>query len=534
MIKRKVYFEDELAQNLRKGVDILANAVKTTMGPKGKLVLIQRGHDHPIITKDGVTVAKAIELEDELQNMAVKVLKEAASRTADEAGDGTTTSTVLAQSIYNEALKMKSAGYQTDLLKSGIMKAVDHVKKDLSRQKKDIKGESELRQVALISANGEEDISNLIVDAISASGVDGSVIVEEAKGFKSSLTTVDGYRLERGFLSPYFVTNKDKMVCEFNNPLILLADRSFSSIRELMGILELSLEASRPIVIVSNDLDGDAMQGLVLNKTKGSLQVCAIKSPGFGASRHDLLLDLQAIVGGTIFDSSSNMSTFKMEDFGNAKKILINRSSTLVISDSKNNEQINSRIASIKDRQKSPNIESAERELLQYRLQQLSGGIAILRVGAATESELIERYDRVDDSLHATRAALEEGVLPGGGIALVRSQKSLLSLAKKEKDEDTRIGMMIVSRAIVEPFKQIIKNGNRPADALLKDVMGKKEVVGYDARKETFGDMFEIGILDPYKVVRCALENAASAAVMLMSVGCCLIDEEKESTESDN
>lgn len=533
MIKRHVYFEEDLAQSLKKGVDILADAVKTTMGPKGKLVLIQKGFSHPTITKDGVTVARSIELEDELENMGVKVLKEAASRTADEAGDGTTTSTVLAQTIFNESLKMKSAGYQTDLLKKGIRKAVEVVKKDLVNQKKDIKNDLELRQVAMISANGEKEISDLIVDAISSAGPDGSVVVEEAKGFKSSLTTVDGYRIERGFLSPYFVTNKDKMVCEFSNPLILLADRSFTSIRELMTILESSLEAARPIVIVSNDLEGDAMQGLVLNKTKGSLQVCAIKSPGFGASRHDLLLDLQAVVGGKLFDSTSDMTKFDVEDFGSANKIIVGRTNTMIIANSKVNENISKRINSIKERQAMPDVEQAESELLQFRLQQLSGGIAILRIGAATESELIERYDRVDDALHATRAALEEGVLPGGGIALVRSRKTLISAAKKEKDEDVRTGMMIVSRAIVEPFKQIIRNGNSSPDALLKEVLSKKETVGYDARKEIFGDMFKIGILDPHKVVRCALENAASAASMLMSVGCCLIDVEKDSSVHD-
>lgn len=534
MKKRHVYFEDDLSQSLRKGVDTLSNAVKTTMGPKGKLVLIQRGFSHPIVTKDGVTVAKAIELEDELENMAVKVLKEAASRTADEAGDGTTTSTVLAQAIFNEGLKMKSAGYQVDLLKEGIAKATNIVQKDLLRQRRDIASDNELRQVALISANGEKEISDLIVSAISAAGVDGSVIVEEAKGFDSSLTVVDGYRIERGFLSPYFVTNKDKMVCEFNNPLIVLADRTFTAIRELMNILELSLEASRPIILIANDIDGDAMQGLVLNKTKGSLQVCAMKTPGFGASRHDLLLDLQSVVGGTIIDSTTNLSKFEFEDFGSSKKIIIGRSSSMIVAKSKENDKIKKRIQSIKDRQQEPGIEENERELLKYRLQQLSGGIAILRIGAATESELIERYDRVDDSLNATRAALEEGVLPGGGIALVKSQKKLIEEIKKENNDDIRSGMMIVNRSLVEPFKQIIRNGKNSPDSLLKEVQEKKSNIGYDARTETFGNMFKIGILDPHKVVRCAIENAASAASMLLSVGCCLIDVEKEVSEVDS
>ena len=496
--------------------------------------MIQRGHNHPTVTKDGVTVARSIELTDELENMAVKVLKEAASRTAEDAGDGTTTSTVLAQAIFNEGLKMKSAGYQVDLLKSGIETAVKIVISDLKKNCKTIVGDDELKQVALISANGEEEITDLIVAAIKASGIDGSVIVEEAKGFNSSLTVVDGYRVERGFLSPYFVSNKEKMNCEFNNPLILMADRSLNSIRDLMPVLEMSLESSRPIVIVANDIEGEAMQGLVLNKTKGSLRVCAIKTPGFGASRHDLMLDLQAVVGGTIVDSMTDFSKFTIEDFGSAKKIIIGRSSTMMIANTKDSDQIRSRIDAIKERQLEPSIESNERELLTYRLQQLSGGIAILRVGAATESELIERYDRVDDSLHATRAALEEGILPGGGIALVRAQKVLLAAAKKEENDDIRSGMMIVSRSIVEPFKQIIRNGNNSPDMLLKEVQNRKSDIGYDARTEKFGNMFKIGILDPYKVVRCALENAASAATMLLSVGCCLIDVENETPLQDN
>jgi len=534
MQKRHVIFEEDLAQKLKKGVDTLANAVKITMGPKGKLVLIQRGSFHPTVTKDGVTVARSIELEDELENMAVKVLKEAASRTGDDAGDGTTTSTVLAQAIFHEGLKMKSAGYQVDLLKTGIEKSVKIVIDDLQKNCKKVVGDAELKQVALISANGEEEITHLIVEAIKASGVDGSVIVEEAKGFKSSLTVVDGYKIERGFLSPYFVSNKEKMTCEFKNPLILMADRSLNSIRDLMPILEMSLESSKPIVIVANDIDGEAMQGLVLNKTKGSLRVCAIKTPGFGASRHDLMLDLQAVVGGTIVDSVTDFSKFKIEDFGTAKKIIIGRTQSMIIANSKDNQEIQNRIDSIKERQLEPSVEENERELLSYRLQQLSGGIAILRVGAATESELIERYDRVDDALHATRAALEEGILPGGGIALVRAQKALYRQIKKEENDDVRSGMLIVARSIVEPFKQIIRNGNNSPDALLKEVQERKSNIGYDARTETFGNMFEIGILDPYKVVRCALENAASAAAMLLSVGCCLIDVENETMLEDN
>lgn len=533
--KRHVLFQEEIEAKLKKGVDTLANAVKTTMGPKGKLVLIQRPSDHPIVTKDGVTVANSVNLIDEVENLGVKVIKEAASRTADEAGDGTTTATVLAQSIFSEGLKMKSAGFEPDLIRLGIEKAVKSVKQSLLTQTRDVKSKKELKQVSLISANGEEEISSLIVDAIEASGADGSVIVEEAKGFGSSLTVVEGYRLERGFLSPYFVTDKDRILTEFNNPLILLADRSFDSIRDLMGVLELSLDASKPLLIIANNIEGDALQGLVLNKVKGSLRVCAIKSPGFGQSRYEQLLDLQAVVGGSIVDSTTDLSLFAIDDFGSTKKVVIGKTTSMLISDeTSKSEAIRKRISGIKDNLKSETLESQEIELLKYRLQQLSGGVAILRIGAATESELIERYDRVDDALHATKAAIQEGILPGGGVALVRSQKDLLKLIEKEKNDDIRSGMTIISKAILEPFKQIIRNGTSSPDSLLKEIIESKNTIGYDARKEKLGDMFKTGIVDPHKVVRCAIENATSAAVMLLSVGCCLIDVENESFEIDN
>jgi chaperonin GroEL len=533
--KRKVLFQEQLESKIKKGVDTLADAVKTTMGPKGKLVLIQKGQEHPIVTKDGVTVANAVNLADEVENLGVRVLKEAASRTAEEAGDGTTTATVLAQSIFSEGLKMKSAGFQTDLIKRGIEEATLTVKKSLDSQKREIKDRNELKQVAIISANGEEEISDLIVRAIESAGPDGSIIVEEAKGFNSSLTVVEGYRLERGFLSPYFVTDKNRVVTEFQNPLILLADREFSVVRDMMGILELALESGRPLLIVANNVDGDALQGLVLNRIKGSLRVCAIRSPGFGASRYEQLLDLQAVVGGTVINDTTDLANFDMSDFGTIKKAIVGKSSSMLISaDGKKSVKINERILGIKENLRNPENEGPEVELLNYRLQQLSGGVAILRVGAATESELIERYDRVDDALNATKAALQEGILPGGGVALVRAQKVLLSRINKEKNDDVRSGMSIVAKSITEPFKQIIRNGTNSPEALLEEILRSKATVGYDARNESMGDMFKIGIVDPHKVVRCAIENASSAAVMLLSVGCCLIDIENETFEVDN
>jgi chaperonin GroEL len=533
-IKKSVIFKDNFETKIKKGINTLADAVKTTMGPKGKLVLIQRYGEHPVVTKDGVTVANAINLEDEVENLGVKVIKEAAIRTADEAGDGTTTSTVLAQAIFNEGLKMRSAGYQIDFLKQGIELALNISKNHIANIRKEVTSPEELRQVALISANGEESIANLIVSAIDAAGPEGSVIVEEAKGFKSELTVVDGFRLERGFLSPYFVTDKNKMTCEFDKPLILLADREFNSIHDLMKPLEMALDSGRPILVVGNDISGDALQGLVLNKVKGSLRVCAVKSPGFGVTRHDMLLDLQSVVGGTIMTDSFDVSNFKIEDFGSCEKLIVHKNMTMIITNSSHNNQesIAERIESIKKRMElKHSLEQEEISVLKYRLQQLSGGIAILRVGAATESELIERYDRVDDALNATRAAIQEGILPGGGISLARCSNIIYEKAKEVENLDVKAGMDIIARSVQYPFLQIIKNGSDKSEAILEKIMRLDPTSGYDAKNKKIGNMYDLGIVDPHKVVRCALENAVSAASMLLSVDCCLINVKQNDNE---
>ena len=528
-IKRAIVEGEELTSALRRGIDKLANTVKTTMVPKGKLVLIERPGQHPIITKDGVTVANAINLEDEVENLGAQVIKESAARTAEEAGDGTTTATVLAQSLYNEGLKMISAGFDVVGLKKGIQIATEAVVQDVEKSAQKIKSTDDLRKVALISANGEKDIADLIVDAIEASGEDGHVIVEEAKGFKSSLTVVEGYQIDRGFLSPYFVTDKNKMTCVMNRPLILMADRNFNSIHELMKPLEMILETQRPVLIVGNDIDGEAMQGLVLNRVKGSLQICAIKSPGFGGSRHDLLNDLEAVVGGKVINSSYDMQNFDMSVFGTCKRVIVDRAKTLFINDenSTDKEQIQSRIETVKSKLTDPGLESQEKELLKYRLQQLAGGIAILRVGAATESELIERYDRVDDALNATRAALQEGILPGGGVALARASKILRVMARKEKDPNVCAGINIVAKTCEAPFKQIVTNSGKSPDSILAKVFESSKNTGYDSRDDVLGNMYDLGIVDPKKVVRCAIENATSASSMLLSVGASMIETSK-------
>ena len=378
----------------------------------------------------------------------------------------------------------------------------------------------------MISANGEEEIADLIVAALKASGVDGSIIVEEAKGFKSDLTVVEGFRLERGFLSPYFVTDNDKMITDYSQCLVLLANKSFDNIRELMRPLEMALELSKPLLIIANDFDNEVIQGLVLNKVKGNLKICALKSPGFGASRHEMLYDLQSVLGGSVIDSAYDFSNFKESDFGKVKRAIIHKSSTMLVSDkeSLSKEKMEKRILAIKDKINDPTTEKPERDLLSYRLQQLSGGISILRIGAATESELIERYDRVDDALHATKAAMQEGVLPGGGIALARCGSVVDRLIAKENNPNIVSGMNIIKKSLSEPFKQIIRNGSISPDSILSNIINSDDNVGYNSRTNEIGDMFEQGVLDPHKVVRCALENATSAASMLLNVGCCMID----------
>tara|TARA_B100000282_G_C31732891_1_gene491928 strand:+ start:997 stop:2613 length:1617 start_codon:yes stop_codon:yes gene_type:complete len=535
-ITRKVLFEEDFRKKINTGVNKLANAVKSTMGPKGRLVLIEKEYRHPIVTKDGVTVANHIFLEDPVENLGAKVIKEAAARTAEEAGDGTTTSTLLAQSLYIEGQKMLSAGFQSGLIKKGIEVSLNAAKEELYSQKKNISEEKELKQVALISANGEEDIANLIVSAINAAGQDGSVIVEAAKGFKSELIVVDGFNLQRGYLSPYFITDNNKMTCNFTKPLILLADREFSSIHELMKPLETALEVGRPVLLIANEISGDALQGIVLNRVKGALKVCAIKSPGFGSSRHEMLIDLQTILGGSVISNSFDMAGFKLEDFGTCENIIISKNKTLIISkeSDNNNHAIENRIQSIKERiSEIYDAKDPELELLKHRLQQLSGGIAILRVGGATESELIERHDRVDDALSATRAALEEGILPGGGVALIRCINRLESLLNKEEDPNVKAGMQVMIRTLEKPFKQIIENGHNASAGLLEKIKSSSRTSGYDARSNTIGDMYELGIVDPHKVVRCAIENAVSAANILLSVGCCMIDV-KQIPDQDN
>ena len=530
-IKRIVKFDEVLRDELIKGINILTDAVRITMGPKGKNVLIERPGRHPIITKDGVTVAKSINLSAQFQNMGVQIIKEAASRTADEAGDGTTTATVLAQSIFTEGVKMISAGHDPVELRKGLDIGLKSVLANLSKATKQLSSDEELHQVALISANGEEEISRLISDAVLKVGKEGTVTVENAKGFNSSLTFVEGIKIDRGFLSPYFVTNQDKMHAVLEDCIVLLCEKELNSLKELMKPLELALESGRSILLVANELSSEVMQGLVLNKVKGALKICVIKSPGFGQERTEMMEDLSAITGGKVFGSSDDFENFTYEDFGTCKRAIVKRAITLFVGHGKQDEKIQERVSGLKERITDYDIDEKEQEFLQYRIRRLTGGIAVLKVGASTEAELIERKDRVDDALNATKAALDEGILPGGGVALVRSSFELDLELTGEESVDA--GIKIMKKACQAPLRQIVTNAGKSPDLILERVKELEGTQGYDARNSIFGDMMELGILDPHKVVRCAIENATSSASMLLSAGAAMIEEKNGSFVSE-
>lgn len=521
MTNKIVRFDSEVREKIKKGIDTLTRAVKTTMGPKGKTVIIEREMQHPIITKDGVTVAKAINLANKFENLGVQVVKEAASRSAEEAGDGTTTATVLTQAIYEEGLKLIASGYDSVLLRKGIELAVSDVIEKLSDLKKDIKSESEIEQIAMVSCNGEKEIAQLITKAINEVGFDGSVLVEEAKGFKSDLHLVEGVNINRGYLSPYFITDQDKMHALLENCHVLLLNKKVTSIKEMIQPLEICLETGYPILVIANEIDNEALQGLVLNRVQGNLKVCAIKSPGFGNSRYDMLYDLSTLTGATVYGETDDLKNITVEDLGKCKKIIVSRDNTLFVATDQDNKELEKRIKVLQQKIEAEDLELEELKILKYRIHQLKGKIAVLRVGASTEAEMIERRDRVDDALSATRAALKEGILPGGGTALIKASTHL-----KSCKDDHEPGYRIVAKACEAPFRQIVKNSGKSDDLILQKVLDMDvSSAGYDARSEQFGDMFEMGIIDPHKVVRCAIENASSAATLLLTSDCAMVDE---------
>lgn len=521
-----VIFDIDTRDKLLKGVNTLADAVKVTMGPRGRNVIIEQRGQHPILTKDGVTVAKAINLPDRVANLGAQMIKEAAARTAEEAGDGTTTATVLTQAIYSEGLKMLAAGYSASDLKKGIDLAVDEAIVEIERLASPISGRNDLLRVATVSANGEQELGNLIATAIETVGQDGVVTVEEAKGFNSSLNVVSGARLDRGYLSPYFVTNQDKMVCELEKPVVLILNGRLDTLRDITQFLERILSAKRSLLIICDDVDGEALQGLVVNKLKGILNVCAVRLPGLGESKYDFAQDLASLLGTTVFSGTDvgSLASVQLDKLGACDKVAISKNETILIGAKGSPTAYEDRVSEIRARSREATDEG-EKEHCKRRLALLSGGVAVLRVGGATEAELRERKDRVDDALHATQAALREGIVPGGGVALARASRLLSSGSTSGPDS---AGRHVVRQACCSPLRQIVANSGGVPDIVLAKVLEGADSMGYNAYTEVYGDMLEMGIIDPARVVRCALRNAASAAGMMLTAGCSIIESDDD------
>lgn len=524
---KQITFDVDARDKLKKGVDALANAVKVTLGPKGRNVIIDKKFGAPSITKDGVSVAKEIELADPIENMGAQMVKEVASKTADIAGDGTTTATVLAQAIVTAGLKHVAAGANPMDLKRGIDKAVEHVVESLRKMSKTVGDDIEkIEQVATVSANNDHTIGSLIAEAMKKVGKDGVITVEEAKGTETEVKTVEGMQFDRGYLSPYFVTNPDKMEAELDNALILIYDKKISSMKELLPILEKSVQTGRPLLIISEEVDGEALATLVVNKLRGSLKVAAVKAPGFGDRRKAMLEDIAILTGGTVISEERG---YKLENadlsyLGQAEKIVIDKDNTTVINGAGKKDDIIARVNQIKA-QIETTTSDYDKEKLQERLAKLSGGVAVLYVGAATEVEMKEKKDRVDDALHATRAAVEEGIVPGGGVSYIRAIADLDKL--KPENDDEGFGVNIVKRALEEPLRQIVANAGLEGSIVIQKVKEGKEDYGYNARTEAYENMYKAGVIDPTKVSRVALENAASIAGMLLTTEC-VLSEEKE------
>ncbi|MFI2742961.1 chaperonin GroEL [Zhouia sp. PK063] len=525
---KDIKFDIEARDGLKRGVDKLADAVKVTLGPKGRNVIISKSFGAPTVTKDGVSVAKEIELEDELENMGAQMVKEVASKTNDLAGDGTTTATVLAQAIVKEGLKNVAAGANPMDLKRGIDKAVEALVADLANQTKEVGDSSEkIKQVASISANNDETIGELIAQAFGKVGKEGVITVEEAKGTDTYVDVVEGMQFDRGYLSPYFVTNSEKMVADLDNPFILLYDKKISSMKDLLPVLEPVAQSGKPLLIIAEDVDGEALATLVVNKLRGSLKIAAVKAPGFGDRRKAMLEDIAILTGGTVISEERGFSldNATVDMLGTAEKVNIDKDNTTIVNGAGNQEDIQSRVNQIKAQLETTTSEY-DKEKLQERLAKLAGGVAVLYVGAASEVEMKEKKDRVDDALHATRAAVEEGIVAGGGVALVRAKKVLEGLAADNADEAT--GIQIVTRAVEAPLRTIVENAGGEGSVVVSKVIEGKDDFGYDAKSETYTNMLEAGIIDPKKVTRVALENAASVAGMILTTECALVDIKEE------
>src|ERR1700742_1194091 len=516
MAAKDVRFSDDARARMFKGVNILANAVKVTLGPKGRNAVLEKSFGAPTVTKDGVSVAKEIELKDKFENMGAQMVKEVASNTSDEAGDGTTTATVLAQAIIREGLKAVSSGRNPMDVKRGIDKGVTALVEELKKLSKPCKDSKNIAQVGTISANSDESIGKTIADAMEKVGKEGVITVEEGSGLDNELEVVEGMQFDRGYLSPYFINNPANQVAELDKPLILLVDKKISNIREMLPLLEGVAKSSRPLLVIAEDVEGEALATLVVNNIRGILKVAAVKAPGFGDRRKAMLQDIAVLTGGTVISDEVGLQLEKatLNDLGEAKKVLVEKENTTIIDGAGKQTDIKARVESIRQQ-----IEEAtsdyDKEKLQERVAKLSGGVAVIKVGAATEIEMKEKKARVEDALHATRAAVEEGVVPGGGVALIRAQKALDKL--EGANEDQTVGIRILARAIEEPLRQIVENAGEDAAVVLNAVKAGKGAYGYNAATGEYGDMLEAGILDPTKVTRLALQNAASVSGLLLT-----------------
>jgi chaperonin GroEL len=535
MAKQIVHGEESRAAILR-GVNQLADAVRITLGPKGRNVVLSKAYGSPTITKDGVTVAKEIELKDSLENMGAQMVREVASKTSDVAGDGTTTATVLAQAIYREGVKTVAAGANPMALKRGIDKAVERATAAIKKLSKPVAG-AMIAQVGTISANGDAAIGELIAEAMAKVGKDGVITVEDAKTMETDLEFVEGMQFDRGYLSPYFITDAEKMEAVLENPVILLSEKKISSMRDLLPILEQVAKLGKPILIIAEDVEGEALATLVVNKLRGTINVAAVKAPGYGDRRKELLQDVAILTGGKVIseDLGIKLENVKIEDLGRAKKVTINKDNTIIIDGAGNQDDIKARVKTLRS-QIEDSSSDYDREKLQERLAKLVGGVAVIRVGAATETELKEKKARVEDAMHATRAAVEEGIVAGGGVALIRAAKALEKFKIFEPDEDgettgdqdEQIGVQIVKRALEEPLRQIVQNAGKEGAVIVEKVRTSKDAnFGYNAATETFEDLVAAGIIDPAKVTRCALQNAASIAGLMLTTEA-LISELKE------
>jgi len=528
-INKTLLFDTAARKEILDGVETIAKAVKSTMGPNGQTVVIEREGAPPILTKDGVTVAHAINLSDKFKNLGVQMVKQAAAQTAEEAGDGTTTSTVLTHALTTEGMKLVAAGYKSSEIRSGMEWAVKEILKDLETKAQPVREDEDIINIGAISSNGDKKIGKLLLQAMKSVGPDGVISIEEAKGFNTSLNTVDGFQLDRGYISPYFVTNHDKLSVEFSNPKILLANKTISSVAEMLPLLEQSHKNSVPLVIIANDVDGEALKTLVVNNSKGIVRACVIRAPEFGDGRVDSMNDLSLLFKTKVVFSGEEIPQ-SLEDLGTCERIEVFRSRSIFVGPSCEDTELQERISNLQEMISSPETEVNQKMLLARRLNRLQGGIAVIRVGGYTELELRERKDRVEDALHATQAAAAKGILPGGGIALVRSSREVLEKLDDyilpSSTQDFKAGIKVVMTACEAPLRQIVSNSGGAPDVVFNRALNPAESdEGFDARKGEFVNMYKQGIIDPYSVVSAALKNACSAACSIISVGCAMVEE---------